>query len=214
VSETGTPTDEEPRRLREAVLRTQGEGTAVLRYEHFAQLALHKTLASKYPAVAGLFDYVDQAIGRRQVESAPHREQQPGQIDFRNRRSMFSLGSSGEHWLLYVDGVAFGGKPGAWFARAAGPAGLLNIDGPFWILALVSAAVEVREHGVATSETRAAGAIAVCRTLPRPRSLWSTRSGRCGSTIAQTRIVCRSRCGSTTRAESAARHWLTRPARL
>ncbi len=147
MSGTVPPGDEEARLLREAVLRTQREGTAALRYEYFAQLALHEALASKYPAAAGFLDHVDQAIKRRQVGSARLRDQPPGQIDFRNRRSMFSLGSSGDNWLLCVDGAAYVGKPGRWFARAAGPAGLLSIDGPFWILALVSAAVEARQHG-------------------------------------------------------------------
>ena len=143
---TVPPGDEGARVLREAAVQTQREGTAALRYEHFLRLALHEALASKYPAAAGLLSYVDQAVKGRQVSSGGHRNQPPGQIDFRNRRSMFSLEFSGDSWLLYVDGAAYVGKPGAWFARAAGSAGL-SIDGPFWILALVSAAVEAHQHG-------------------------------------------------------------------
>ncbi len=134
--------------IRASVERTAQEGTARLGFRHYFQLALHDALAAKYPAVSGLFGQLDTVNRRaRKTSGEPKPLGELGQIDFRNNRSMYNFDRSGHNFWLFVDGAAFIGKPGAWFAYTPDRAGLLGVDGPFWVMALLAATVEAHEVG-------------------------------------------------------------------
>jgi hypothetical protein len=130
--------------VRASVERSAREGTARLRFDYFTLLGPTRALTASDHVAGRLFRALERRDLRRRMSSGTSQLDAPeGQIDFRNNRSLYGHGRTTVIWRLFVDGAAYGGTPGEWglLDREAGHA--LRVDGPFWLLALVSGTVEV-----------------------------------------------------------------------
>ena len=133
--------------VRRSVERTAREGTARLRFDYFSALGPAQALAS-HPRLGGLFRALDRADVRRHLSSGTAKsDRPPGQIDFRNNRSLFARGHDSTIWRLFVDGVGCVGRPGEWSRLDPEAARALRVDGPYWLLALVAATVGATLEG-------------------------------------------------------------------
>ena len=137
--------DELVGRVRESVATIRSERTARIRFQaNFAGFGLSSVsdaLGDKQPRTAGLLratgGIAQRAMSALPVSTLPGPD---GRIDFDNERCIYSVGS---FWRFYAPGHKYIGGPGEWEDEEFS---VLTDEDPFWLLALLTGAIEVSEQ--------------------------------------------------------------------